>query len=198
MAQSRRKTKRKPKPLGTIWELPDPLWERIKPILLEFWPKKPTGRRVANWRLALNGIIFRMRTGCQWEQLPRKFGPKSTVHGWFQRWCSGGVMKRIWEELVRECDELGAVDWEWQSADGWLGKARFGGEKDGEKPHGSRQERHQEERVGRRRGWPPGSGDRRGESARGGGVAGDHRIDRRRTSEADAGEPATPVPGQGV
>jgi hypothetical protein len=59
MAQSRRKTKRKPPPLGTTWEIPDPLWVRIKPILLEFWPKKPTGRRVANWRLALNGIIFR-------------------------------------------------------------------------------------------------------------------------------------------
>lgn len=135
MAQSRRKTKRKPRPLGTIWEIPDPLWERIKPILLVFWPKKPTGRRVANWRLVLNGIIFRMRTGCQWEQLPRKFGPKSTVHHWFQLWCSGGVMERIWAALVAECDELGGVQWEWQAADGWLGKARFGGEKDGQEPH---------------------------------------------------------------
>ena len=44
-----------------------------------------TGRRHANWRLILNGIIFRMRSGCQWDQLPRKFGPKSTVHDWFQR-----------------------------------------------------------------------------------------------------------------
>ena len=148
MAQSRRKTKRKPRPLGTIWEIPDPLWERIQPILLEFWPKKPTGRRVANWRLVLNGIIFRMRTGCQWEQLPRKFGPKSTVHHWLQLWSHGGVMQRIWAALVAECDELGGVQWEWQAADGWLGKARFGGEKDGPKPHGSRQKRHQEESAG--------------------------------------------------
>jgi len=143
----RRKSK-KSKPLATIWEVPDELWLRILPILSAFWPRKPTGRHVANWRKALNGIIFRMRSSCQWEKLPRRFGPKSTVHDWFQRWCSGGIMKRIWAELVQECDELQAVDWEWQSADGWLGKARFGGKKGGEKPHGSREKGHQEERAG--------------------------------------------------
>ena len=64
----RRKPRRKP--LGTIWEISDELWRRIEPILLEFWPKKPTGRKVANWRKMLNAIIFRMRSGCQWDQLP--------------------------------------------------------------------------------------------------------------------------------
>jgi putative transposase len=121
----RRKTPRKP--LGTIWEVPDPLWERIKPILEQFWPKKRTGRRPANWRQVLNGIIFRMRTGCQWDQLPRRFGPKSTVHDWFQRWVEGGVFEKIWAVLVTECDELRGVEWKWQAADGVLGKARFGG-----------------------------------------------------------------------
>jgi putative transposase len=138
----------KRKPLRTIWVVPDPLWERVLPILKEFWPAKPTGRKVANWRKALNGILFRMRSGCQWEQLPRQFGPKSTVHDWFQRWCKGGVMQRIWEELVKEVDELAAVDWQWQSADGRMGKARFGGEKGGEKPHGSWQKGHQGKRAG--------------------------------------------------
>jgi putative transposase len=138
----------KRKPLGTIWEVPDALWERVLPILQEFWPARRTGRHHADWRKALNGILFRMRSGCQWEQLPRKFGPKSTVHDWFQRWCQGGVMQRIWEELVKECDELGAVDWRWQSADACLGKARFGGKKGGQEPHGSRHKRHQEKRAG--------------------------------------------------
>src|SRR5215831_12504575 len=135
--RTKRKKTRKRKPLGTIWEVPDPLWERVLPLLREFWPTKATGRHHADWRKALNGIIFRMRSGCQWDQLPRKFGPKSTVHDWFQRWCSGGVMQRIWEELAKECNELGEVDWQWQAADGRLGKARFGGKKGGEKPHGS-------------------------------------------------------------
>jgi putative transposase len=138
----------KTKPLPTIWEVPDPLWDRILPLLIEFWPRKATGRHHANWRLALNGILFRMRSGCQWEKLPRRFGPKSTVHDWFQRWCQGGVMKRIWEMLVAECDELGGVQWDWQSADGWLGKARFGGKKGWQKPHGSREKRHEEVGAG--------------------------------------------------
>jgi putative transposase len=143
----RKKTRKRP-PLGTIWEVPDTLWERILPILQEFWPNKRTGRHHADWRRALNGIIFRMRSSCQWEQLPRKFGAKSTVHDWFQRWCAGGVMQRIWAELAAECDELGAVAWQWQSADGRLGKARFGGKKGGQKPHGSGEKGLQRKRAG--------------------------------------------------
>lgn len=123
-----KRTKAKKK-LPTIWEIPDELWELIKPILLEFWPIKKEGRRVANWRQALNGIIWRMRGGCQWDQLPRRFGAKSTVHDWYQRWNQGEVMKRIWAVLVSHCQELGGVSWEWQSADGAMGKARFGGTK---------------------------------------------------------------------
>jgi putative transposase len=145
----RKKTKQR-KPLPTIWEVSDDLWQRILPILEEFWPTKATGRHHADWRKAINAIIFRMRSGCQWDQLPHRFGPKSTVHDWFQRWCQGGIMQRIWAELAAACEELGAVDWQWQSADGRLGKARFGGKKGGEKPHGSREKRLQGECVGGR------------------------------------------------
>ena len=80
--------------------------------------------------------------------MPRRFGPKSTVHDWFQRWCAGGAMQRIWAELAAECDELGAVDWQWQAADGRLGKARFGGEKGGQEPHGSRENGDQGKHAG--------------------------------------------------
>ena len=105
-------TRRKPgpKPLGTIWEIPDELWRRIEPILKEFWPRKATGRKVANWRKMLNGIIFRLRSGCQWEKLPERYGPKSTVHDWFQRWVQGGIFEKIWAVLVAECDELGEIN----------------------------------------------------------------------------------------
>jgi transposase len=72
-------------PLDTTWRIPDELWAIIEPMLREFWPRKREGRPPANWRSALDGIIFRMRTGCQWHQLPEEFGRKSTVHDWFQR-----------------------------------------------------------------------------------------------------------------
>jgi putative transposase len=156
------RTKREIKPLETIWEVPDRLWERIEPILLEDAPPPPRshgGRKRIGWRAAFNGIIFRLRSGCQWNQLPAQFGDDSSVHRWFQRWCNNGVFEKIWAVLVEACDALGAVDWKWQAADGMLGKARFGGEKDGQEPYRPGQEGDQEERAGRGRRRPTGGSD---------------------------------------
>ena len=131
------RTRRQDKPLETIWEISDALWQRIEPILLEDAPPTPRGnggRPRINWRKAIDGIIFRLRTGCQWNKLPKHFGDDSSVHRWFQRWCKNGVFEKLWAVLVESCDELGAVDWKWQAADGMLGKARFGGKKTGKNP----------------------------------------------------------------
>ena len=68
-----------------------------------------------------------MRSGCQWNALPEEYGDDSSVHRTLQRWVKRGVLSKLWALLVRECEELGGVDWRWQSADCALGKARFGG-----------------------------------------------------------------------
>jgi putative transposase len=136
-------------PHDTIWELPDSLWWCLESIINERYPQKSTGRPRADLRQVLNGIIFRMRTGCQWNKLPENFGSDSTVHRWFQQFCKDGIFETLWAQLAETCDELGGVSWEWQSADGRLGKARFGGEKGREKSHGSRQAGHQDQPVGR-------------------------------------------------
>lgn len=120
--------------LPTIWELPDELWERVEPILTERYPPAATGRPRADLRRVLDGVIFRLRSGCQWNQLPERFGSDSTVHGWFQRFAADGVLEQIWACLVAACDELGAVCWEWQAADGVMGKSRFGGGARGPNP----------------------------------------------------------------
>ena len=77
-------------------------------------------------RRVVNGVIFRLRTGCQWNSLPRIFGDDSTVHRWFQRFAQDGVLEELWSVLVSECEELGALDWSWQAADGCIVKAPFG------------------------------------------------------------------------
>jgi len=84
--------------------------------------------------MMLDGIIHRMRSGCQWNRLPERFGPSSTLHGWFQRFARDGAFEQIWAELVRECEQLGAVQWEWQAADAVMGKSRFDGDKRGPNP----------------------------------------------------------------
>lgn len=113
--------------LETIWEVPDELWERIEPIILEEDPPQARGRKRADPRQMLNGIIFRLRSWCQWNQLPKELGDDSTIHRTLQRWVGVGVLCRMWAVLVEGCEELGNVDWEWQAADGAMGKARFGG-----------------------------------------------------------------------
>lgn len=113
--------------LPTIWRVPDPLWERIVPILAEVDPPKRTGRPRIAARAALDAIIYRLRSGVQWNHLPSDFPSDSSVHRTFQRWIARDVFDRIWAMLVTECAELGGVDWEWQAADGATGKARLGG-----------------------------------------------------------------------
>ena len=113
--------------MPTIWEVDDELWRLIKPIIGADMPRRPTGRPPADRRKVLNCIIHRMRSGCQWNKLPKELGSDRTAHRYFQRWAANGVLQRIWRKLTRACDELGGVDWEWQSADGAMGKARFGG-----------------------------------------------------------------------
>ncbi len=120
--------------LPTIWEIPDDLWEEIELILGCFYPVAATGRPRADLRLVLDGIIYRLRSGCQWNQMPERFGASSTVHGWFQRFAADGFLEEVWAYLIAECEELGDVCWEWQAADGVMGKSRFEGGARGPNP----------------------------------------------------------------
>ena len=114
------------KALPTIWDVPDDLWEQIEPVILELDPPKAKGRKRADQRRMLEGIIFRMRSSCQWNHLPKELGDYSpsigpSSVGWgVECWRASGCPGE-------GCEELGGVDWEWQSADCSMGKARLGG-----------------------------------------------------------------------
>lgn len=126
--------KRIPKSLPTIWEVPDPLWARIEALIEEFTPPSRVGRRRGDMRSIFNGIIYQLRTGCQWNALPRVFGSDSNIHRWFVAWVESGMFLALWSRLASECDELREVLWQWQSADGAMGKSRMGGQKTGPNP----------------------------------------------------------------
>ena len=156
------RSKRRYQPLPTIWEVDDELWSIIQEILDELDAPAPTGRPRTGQREALNGIIYQMRSGVQWNQLPEQFGDDSSVHRTMQRWIAKGVFQRIWAVLIENCEELNGVNWEWQSADGSMGKARFGGLRRAES-HGSWEKRHKTQRDRRSRRRPAGRGCRRGQ-----------------------------------
>jgi putative transposase len=128
----RQKTELQPMP--TIWEIPDEVWPVMQTILDEDYPAQPKGQRRVDRRRVLKGIIFRLRTGCQWHQWPKQVGDDSTVHRHCQRWCDLAIFERLWTVLVQACDELGGVDWPGQAADPVMGKARMGGDLVGRNP----------------------------------------------------------------
>ena len=125
--RGRRHRRRRVKRLGVIWRCPDELWKEVAVVLDELDPPAKTGRKRVDQRRALDGMIYQMRTGCQWNALPGEFGDDSSVHRTMQRWVSKEVFPLIWSILIGKCGELGGVDFEWQSADGAMRKARSGG-----------------------------------------------------------------------
>jgi putative transposase len=72
-------------------------------LVQPFLPKpKRMGRPPANLRQVLNGILYLVRSGCQWRLLPKDFPPWSTVHTWYRRWRRDGTWTRIHEALRRQ------------------------------------------------------------------------------------------------
>jgi putative transposase len=121
-------------PASTIWEVPDAVWPVIQQLLDEHYPAKAKGHRRVNLRRVLNGLMFRLRTGCQWNRVPAVFGDDSTVQRHFQQWCQRGIFERIWAALVEQCAARDGVDWPWHAADTAMGKARLGGDLIGRHP----------------------------------------------------------------
>jgi putative transposase len=72
--------------------LTDAEWALIRPVV-EVRAKTGPARRV-DLRAVLNAIGYKLKTGCQWELLPRSFPPKSTVHYYFQKWTKQGIWKQ--------------------------------------------------------------------------------------------------------
>jgi len=110
----------------TIWRVDDALWAELEPVLRVDKPRRKPGRPRRDDRAIFDGLIWLARTGSQWSQLPREFGPKSTVHERFAEWVETGALERAWAVLLREYDAGPGLDWAWQAADGCIVKAPFG------------------------------------------------------------------------
>lgn len=109
-------------PLPTIWRVPDELWAIAEPILRPSEQLKG-GRPWMDTRRALDGVLYVLRTGCQWRALPREYGPGTTLHDRFQQWVRTNAFQRLWEACLQRYGEEQGVQWAWQAADGALVKA---------------------------------------------------------------------------
>ena len=96
-------------------ELTDEQWERLKPLLP---PQKPaTGRPGKDHRTVINGMLWIMRTGAPWEDLPGRYGSYKTVSSRFYRWRMASIWDRISAEVQKDADTRGLVEWEMHFVD---------------------------------------------------------------------------------
>ena len=111
----------------TIWEIPDDLWQEVEPLFPVPQERKLTGRKRVSYHQVLNGILYVLRTGCQWKAVPKKYGSGSTCHKRFQEWVRAGVFRQLWEKLLDQYDEMKGIDWAWQIVDTAIVPAPLGG-----------------------------------------------------------------------
>jgi len=111
---------RKPYPT----DLTDGQWALIEPQLP---PQPDLGRRRRHDRQVLNAILYVMRTGCRWCDLPHDLGDDSTAHRWFLRWHEDGTWERIWFALLSALDARQKLDWARALLDGSFVPAKKGG-----------------------------------------------------------------------
>jgi hypothetical protein len=60
----------------------------------------------------IDGVLFRVRTGVQWRDLPERFGPWMTVYKRHRRWSADGTWERLLERVQTERDAVGGIDWD--------------------------------------------------------------------------------------
>ncbi len=109
-------------------ELTDEQWERIKPHLPPGPRPRKGGRPRAGDRACLEGILWVLRSGARWKDLPRDRGFPSPATCWrrLARWERGGVWLRVWQAFLDELDGRGRLDWSECFADATFAPAKKG------------------------------------------------------------------------
>src|SRR5947209_13303603 len=95
--------------------LPDALWERVAPLLPPPKPRRADhpGRKPLTNRQALTGILFVLKTGLRWNDLPAEMGcgSGSRCRRYLVAWHRAGVWRRLHELLLAELNGADRIDW---------------------------------------------------------------------------------------
>jgi transposase len=91
-------------------ELTDVQWELLKSLVEPKTPAKRRGRPWTETRAVLEGVLWILRTGAQWAEMPTKFPPYQTCHRRFQRWVREGVLDKVLRRLAGDLQARGDLD----------------------------------------------------------------------------------------
>src|SRR3974390_844845 len=112
-------------------DLNDAQWEYVSPFVE--WDQELRQRldgRGGRWgdaRRMLNGVLWILRTGAPWQDLPPRYGPYQTAHRRFQNWVRSGVIEKILLALAQHLKEAGGLDLKESFVDGTFVPAKKGG-----------------------------------------------------------------------
>jgi len=110
--------------------LTDKQWKAIEPLL----PKlKSGGRPWKNNRLVFEGILWILRTGARWKDLPERYPSPSTCWRRLKLWEEQGVWEKMWRTFIRRLDKKGQIDWSECFMDGTFVSAKKGAQKSGKR-----------------------------------------------------------------
>jgi transposase len=84
-------------------DLTDAEWALVAPLIPP--AKRGGNKRRVNIREVLNGVLYVLSTGCQWRAIPKDLPPRSTVHGYLERWIDDRTLERIHYALYVQCRE---------------------------------------------------------------------------------------------
>ena len=116
------------------WKVSDEFWEKVEPLVPPAPSHAKGGRPRMGDREAFAAMIYVLRTGIQWNALPRELGASSTVHDRFQEWQKAGFFEELWRAGLADYDEMEGIEWEWQALDGAMTKAPLGKDATGKNP----------------------------------------------------------------
>lgn len=120
--------------INRFGHLPDKLWAVFVLYLPPAPPPNRRSRPIQPFRKVLSGILYRLRTGCQWKAIPAEFSSGSTCHRRFQEWRQLKVFEKVWAHQLRVYDQTVGIGWDWQSLDSAIIPAPLGGTKTGKNP----------------------------------------------------------------
>jgi len=127
--------------------LDDELWALVAPLLPPPPPRRKDhpGRKRLDDRRVFTGILFVLKTGIPWEDLPQEMGCGSGMTCWrrLHEWHQAGAWKRIHQVLLDRLRAADQIDWSRAAIDSSSVRAVGGGEKDGTQPHRPRKARKQ-------------------------------------------------------
>lgn len=83
-------------------------WVRLESFLPR---RRARGGRWSDHRRVINGVLYRVRTGVQWRDLPERFGPWETVYKRHRRWSADGTWKMLLSRIQAAEDAAGGIDW---------------------------------------------------------------------------------------